>query len=337
MSHLLDERYAVQPHILYLHSYDGKPLRELYPMWCTNYPQEFSVYAKEYRRGVEGNGKNCFDELRQAVQAETIDKLLETGLTQEDEVCRKLKAVVDGLLPISVFTVYTDEQKQEAIKEREIVAYGMYSALQCGMRLDFAPIIAKCRKIQVGLLAGGVEKENALRELDGLLLEVRQMNLLGGFLEAYANLSATCTNCLRGVTFQEAELENLNDYVKSAIAKMCAPLRYGQRQKMVAICNGKEGGSFRHMLNVIDKLTLKYLSKVNAVVCRALKKINAGKFSKWKGDGKIYDLTVTEPIAEIVAYVNGLTGREKVEKVEKALEKCVQKAFKRLGKWMASV
>ena len=33
-------------------------------------------------------------------------------------------------------------------------------------------------------------------------------------------------------------------------------------------------------------------------------------------------------------FVNGLTGREKVKKVEKDMAKWIQNSFKRLGKWM---
>ena len=59
MSDLLDEKYAVQLDILYLHSHDGKPLRELYPAWGANYKQEFTIYAKEYMHGAGESEKNC--------------------------------------------------------------------------------------------------------------------------------------------------------------------------------------------------------------------------------------------------------------------------------------
>ena len=335
MSDLLDEKCAVQPDILYLHSHDGKPLRELYPTWSANYKQEFTVYAKEYMHGAGESEKNCFEELRQVVRTETVDKFLEAGALQEDVICRKLQAVIDGLWPISVHVPYINEKKGEEVKDREIIAYGIYGALNCGMRLDFAPIIAKCRAIQVGVLAGGAEKERALRELDRLLLEIRQMNFLGSVLEACADLSATCTNALRGVALQDTELEKLPDHVKKIIAKMHARFLDGKLQKIVTICNGAAGNPFRRLVLIVNKFTLQYLAKVNGVIQGALKKIRAGKFYKPRDDGSgFYAVSLLEPIADIVDFVNGLTGREKVKKVEKDMAKWIQNSFKRLGKWM---
>ena len=336
MSYLLDEKYAIPPNILYLYSYDGQPLREVYPLWSALHQEIYKKHCEEYRKGENENGENCFDALRQVVKFEILDKLLEKGETRESFLFRKVGTVLWGLLPHSAVLMYSNEEFRAQRESWAMSGVGFFNALCIGMRLEFAPIIAKCREIQQGIFAGERERRQALVKLDKLLLEIRQMNFLGGMAATWALLSAALVNVMRAVFLSDEKIDEIPETSKEMVQTVFTRehISEEQRERIHAIFGSDKEAVFHRIMRWIDKLTFRYQNTACAMVKAGLQKIRAGKFYKPRDDRALYTETIIKPMETVAAYANKLHGYEKAARVEKELKALISGEFKRLEKVM---
>lgn len=337
----LSDKYAIVPDIIYLHSFDGKPLRNVYPLWSVKNNDKYTEYAESYRKSVEEVGENSFEGLRQILKYEILDKLVEGGAVKEkDPICRKIGAILNGLLPVSLFMLLKDEKWAEKMAERRkiwtLTGEGVFGAITCGMQVDFEPLVGYSRLIRDGIFSNDeYEKERALRDLDKLVLEVRQMNFFGNVMTGWASVCASFVNAMRAAYLSDEEIEKLIEASKDSALNIRSKMQADKRRFLVSNVSLQNGEPvvYRGLLDLLDGLTIKYANTINGVVTDGLKRIRAGKFYKPADDFWHVRLILTSPVERIVEYYNSLTGKERPEKIANGFKKIIEKSFKDLYEW----
>ena len=275
MSNKLQDRYAIQPNILLLRSLDKKPIRLVYPTWSSMYPASFKdswdtyVHGKIDPKTGKRSEKYCHSHVMNM-----LDRAFKPIVDNpnKDKMEQEWATVYTKLHDLISPVPFNGKLKNP----RLIKAYGLYSALSCGMTLDFEQIIN-----DVDIITKNMYSNTAYAKAKAnlLCLKLEQTNFIASMITAPAQTSATCVNAVRALTLSEKQISALPAQVQPVVREMANELRAKiKNPNVIKALQGLTEQQQREVINHIDNLTQSSINRIQGNIKTATDIVNKGNF-----------------------------------------------------------
>lgn len=275
MSNKLQDRYAIQPNILLLRSLDGKPVRLVYPTWSIIYPSSFKdswetyVHGKIDPRTGKRSEKNCHTHVMNILDR-TFKPIVDNP--HKDKVEQEWANIYTKIHDLISPVPFNGKLKNP----RLIKAYGMYSALSCGMTLNFEKIIKEVEIISENMYTN---TSYAKAKANLLCLKLEQTNFIASMITAPAQTSATCVNAVRGLTMNDKQISQLPAQIQPVVREMGRELREKiKNPNVIKALQGLTEQQQKEIINHIDNVTKNAVNHIQGNIKTATDIVNRGNF-----------------------------------------------------------